>query len=383
MKRPIGTIEQLGPKLFRLRVSAGRDPITGQRRRPIKTFTGTQRQAEAELAKMIAAVGSQLVTSADISLAAYLNGYYLPHAERLRPSTYKNYKQRIDNQIIPLIGTTALDKLTPWVLDKWLVDMTRTGVPDGTRKYAQVVLRIALRQAVRWRMLEADPTEAVDKVRTRKYQPRVLTSDQAIATLGHFAGHPLEVVVSLALGGGFRRSEICGFLWDDVDFELGSIRVDQGYHAVGGYQDTKSENSDRTVGLPTWTMSALKRQRDKQDDKTVNKKYERMAMTPVVASREGTPIHPDNITHRYASHMKKLKTVPYVPLKELRHSHATLALESGTNIVVVSRRLGHGEVSTTDRFYVRPAPSEDTAATTRFEGLIAPPATPGDEASAA
>lgn len=44
----------------------------------------------------------------------------------------------------------------------------------------------------------------------------------------------------------------------------------------------------------------------------------------------------------------------FVPLKQLRHSHATRVLASGVDAVTVSRRLGHSTVSITDAFYLRP-----------------------------
>lgn len=61
----------------------------------------------------------------------------------------------------------------------------------------------------------------------------------------------------------------------------------------------------------------------------------------------------DVTRRRYASWCKK-ESLPYVPVQNLRHSWATNALEAGVNIAVVSKFLGHTDIKTTARFYLRP-----------------------------
>jgi integrase len=370
-RRPVGRIEQIGPTTWRIRVSAGRDPATGRRRRPTKTFEGSQRQAEGELARMVAATGVQPSTTST-TLADYLSGYFAPHAERLRPKTYRGYKREIDDHIVPFIGGMAMDKLTPWVLDQWMLSMRRAGIPDATRNYALTVLRIALRQAIKWRLLESDPTAAVERIETTPYVPQVLTAAEAGQYLDLFYGHALEVPVYLALGAGVRRSESLGLLWADIDMGAGSLTVSKGFHGRDGYQRTKTLRSARTVHFPSWVGESLARHRKRQDEQARFFVGER---TPVIASSTGTVLDPDHLSDRYKAFMDE-QAIRYVPLKDLRHSHATLALASGTDIAVVSRRLGHSQISTTDRFYVRPPASEDAAASSRFGGLVKPSARP-------
>lgn len=62
---------------------------------------------------------------------------------------------------------------------------------------------------------------------------------------------------------------------------------------------------------------------------------------------------PPQAARRYASWCKK-ESLPYVPVQNLRHSWATNALEAGVNIAVVSKFLGHTDIKTTARFYLRP-----------------------------
>ena len=63
----------------------------------------------------------------------------------------------------------------------------------------------------------------------------------------------------------------------------------------------------------------------------------------------------------------------WTSLKNLRHSHATIMLSAGVDVVTVSRRLGHSSVSVTDRFYLRPRRAADEGAASAFDALgVAP-----------
>ena len=50
----------------------------------------------------------------------------------------------------------------------------------------------------------------------------------------------------------------------------------------------------------------------------------------------------------------------------LRHSHASVALQTGQNIVVVSKRLGHANVSITSDIYAHALPGRQKQAADAF-----------------
>ena len=55
--------------------------------------------------------------------------------------------------------------------------------------------------------------------------------------------------------------------------------------------------------------------------------------------------------------------LPRIRLHDLRHSHATLALQAGVHPKVVSERLGHADISLTLNTYSHAIPAlEETAA---------------------
>jgi integrase len=71
----------------------------------------------------------------------------------------------------------------------------------------------------------------------------------------------------------------------------------------------------------------------------------------------GTPLDPSNVDrHVYAPIVTRAR-LPHIRFHDLRHTAATNLLAAGVPVEVVSRMLGHADVTTTLRFYrhVRPA----------------------------
>jgi integrase len=82
----------------------------------------------------------------------------------------------------------------------------------------------------------------------------------------------------------------------------------------------------------------------------------------VFAAEDGTYVHPDGFGKAFKQLQKKAG-VPTIRFHDLRHTHATLALQAGVHPRVVSERLGHSTVAMTLDTYshVIPALQEDAA----------------------
>ena len=84
----------------------------------------------------------------------------------------------------------------------------------------------------------------------------------------------------------------------------------------------------------------------------------------LVFTREnGSPVHPDSASRLFGGLVRRAE-VPRISLHDLRHTHATLALQAGVHPKVVSERLGHSTISITLDIYSHaiPAMQEDAAA---------------------
>jgi integrase len=140
----------------------------------------------------------------------------------------------------------------------------------------------------------------------------------------------LYLPVMIALHTGLRRGEVWGLTWDDIDFKKNQIKVSRSYDGP-----TKSGKS-RIIPLGLKLKQVLLAQNKKisynsiESSKIINKNYDpNPRLRGVCKKAEVRDIH----------------------FHALRHSFATLALESGVSPRLVSKQLGHSAVSTTLDIY--------------------------------
>ena len=170
------------------------------------------------------------------------------------------------------------------------------------------------------------------------YVPRLLTIGQTRRQLQGFYGHALEAWLIVDSCLALRPEEGYGVDWADIDMRSGITHIQRGVQWVAGHEvvvPPKTELSDRFLPLPRFAVRRLREIRNGRKGRIIGD------LTPSQAAR------------RYASWCKK-ESLPYVPVQNLRHSWATNALEAGVNIAVVSKFLGHTDIKTTARFYLRP-----------------------------
>jgi integrase len=95
-----GSMRQRGPSSWELRVHVGRDPDTGAKQYATKTVRGTKREAEKELARLVAQVDDgQVATMADLCEA-----WYAQHQPDWSPTTAQGYRAILDRHVLPRLG---------------------------------------------------------------------------------------------------------------------------------------------------------------------------------------------------------------------------------------------------------------------------------------
>src|SRR5207248_5063687 len=103
---------------------------------------------------------------------------------------------------------------------------TREGhLAPRTIQYMHSVLRAALNQALRWRMVHYNAAAMVSAPRGTRLEPRVLTPQEARRLLDAARGDRLEALYSVALALGLRQGEALGLKWSDIDMDAGVLRI--------------------------------------------------------------------------------------------------------------------------------------------------------------
>ena len=97
----------------------------------------------------------------------------------------------------------------------------------------------------------------------------------------------------------------------------------------------KTNQSRRTVALPRFAVKRLAQLRRSRSGRLVGK------------------LNANQVAARYSSWCRRM-SLPSVPPRNLRHTFGTLAIAAGADISVVARQLGHSDIKTTARYYLRP-----------------------------
>lgn len=162
-----------------------------------------------------------------------------------------------------------------------------------------------------------------------------------------------KVATHLLLITGCRRGEIMGLRWDRVDFANSKIKIDTNllYSAKRGiYEDTTKTGTVRFIKLPTETMELLRQYRRWYMELKI-KNGDRWQDTGFLFVKEnGEPMIPDGIT-AWLSEFSKRHDLPHINPHAFRHTMASILINSGKDVVSVSKRLGHAKVSTTTDIY--------------------------------
>lgn len=363
-----GQLIQRGERTWLIRVYAG--VISGKRKYLNYTVHGTKRDAQARLNKLLVdRDADRLVMPSRLTLADYLEQWKEKALKgRVAPRTFKTYEYNLERYIIPTLGGKKLTALTAWDIQGVYSDMTERGLSAGTVRHAHTVLRNALKQAVKWRMLPSNPADSVDLPQRDSAQKfRALTREQVERFLAAVADSPWKAVYHLMLNTGMRPGEVFGLTWEHVDLARGELVV---AHAV-------TYGPDR---VPTLSVPKTKKPRritfTQELAQILAEHREATASISnplglVFPNIEGELIHPNHWSKRdFKNALAAAGLASSVRLYDLRHSMATLALAAGIHPKVVSERLGHATTKLTLDTYSHVTPHMQEQAGEQLASLI-------------
>ncbi|MCW2853554.1 MAG: integrase family protein [Nocardioides sp.] len=352
-------------------------PLTGQRRSRSKSGYPTKKDASAALRSAIGAhERGRSVKASRRSVAVFLNEWHAAVQPGLRPSTWTNYRDYLDAYVIPIIGDTVLQDLTPVRLNLLyghLLEEGRVKRPGGlapkTVQNVHRMLHRALRDAVKWDLIPRNYAEDAEPPRAHRTRPTIwtpLSSRKFVKSVRHDRFYALWLLVVTT---GLRRGELAGLVKGDVDLELGRISPSQPRVVVDGraiQSHAKTRSGERSLALDPDTLDAL-------NDYLIAWEEERALLGQdtglLFVWPDGRPLHPDTITALFHKHCVAAG-LPRIRLHDVRHSYATAALKAGISPKIISERLGHSTAAFTLQTYTHVIPGMDEAAANAVAALI-------------
>ncbi|MEU6061107.1 tyrosine-type recombinase/integrase [Streptomyces sp. NPDC047097] len=284
-------------------------------------------------------------------------------AAHVSENTIDGYRVAVYHHLIPGLGAHRLEKLQPEHLERFYKKMQDSGSSAGTAHQAHRTLRTALNEAVRRQHLTTNPSSIAKAPKVEEEEVEPYTVEEVQHLLAEAAKHRNTARWVIALALGLRQGEVLGMQWDDVDFELGVIRVRRGRlrprykHGCGdccgrkpGFcpqkintrretKNAKSRAGQRPIGVPEELLQLLRRHKEDQARERTVARDLWTEKGYVFTSSTGEPLNPNTDYHKWKE-LLKAAGVRDARLHDARHTAATVLLILGVSDAVVDAIMG-------------------------------------------
>lgn len=241
-----------------------------------------------------------------------------------RPNTIKTKKSLFINWIEPIY----LEELSPgWYIQYW----QENGLKPRTIKSLLSILS-EYHTFKTGKTIESHKSQLSSVIRSEQTALlKTLTRPQAAKLIKLCKQNVSDdkLAVLIAIHTGMRKGEVFGLTWGDVDLLRGRIIVQRSYNGP-----TKNGKS-RIIPISSTLEKVL------------------LARMPINSDNciEDVKILKQFDPNPYLKALCKKADIPTITFHNLRHTFATLALESGKSPKIVQETLGHSNVSTTLDIY--------------------------------
>jgi len=238
---------------------------------------------------------------------------------------------------------------------------------NNTVRHYHSFLSSVLGVAVKWQLIPSNPCERATLPKKENSPPRYLDEEQAARLLALLDGEDVQyrTMIKMFMFTGMRREELCGLEWKDIDFKTAVIRIARASLYIpheGIITDTtKNASSTRYIKAPAIAIQLLKDYKRWQAQRRLSMGDRWIDCDRLFTKPDGSPIHPDTIGCWFRDFIKA-NDLPDISIHSLRHTNATLMINSGIPITTIAARLGHADPTTTTRIYTHAIQSVDAAA---------------------
>ena len=365
----MATIKKRGNS-YLIRVSCGYD-INGNHKEQSMTWKPdegmTKKQIEKELnrqAVMFEESGNHGFKTSTMKFQELAEEWFENYAKNaLRSITYER-KLQLTHRVYPAIGHLRIDKITAKHLQGFVNSLAKEGANEKTDKpLAPKTIRHNLSfisdvfsYAVRIDLVSDNPCRKVTIPKGEVEEKPIYSQEEIAQLLTAINGEPTKyrAFFFLIAYSGFRRSEMFGLKWKDIDFEnnIISIKRTSNYTSERGiYTDTtKTKRSKRVLKISPYIMGILKELKDEQDEEALRLGDKWVESDRLFVKWNGEPMN-NQTPYGWLKEFCEKNDMPFYGIHSFRHFAASALISSGLDVVTVSGALGHCNSGTTLNVY--------------------------------
>ena len=308
----------------------------------------------------------------NVTFEAFVKEHWLSdhvHDGQHKPSTISEYEYNA-GRLIDYFGSMQMNAIRAENIKRYINKLQREKSEDGTKLLSDSTkfqrfkaLRNILRYAYQMDYITSNPLDKVPSAQlSHKPHPKLregkdfMNREQVRQYIQCLNEEPLfyRTMVNLIIFTGLRRGEVVGLQWGDIDLEQRTLQVIRNVirdtkSESGIYIGTpKTEDGARTIALSSYLVGLLKSWKEEQ----VTRRGVLLPTAYVFSNAEDPywPLYPTTVT-AWVHDFEVKRALPKVSPHDLRHTAATLALQSGANLKTVQDMLGHADFKTTATYY--------------------------------
>lgn len=357
-------------------------PVTGKLKRKQKwhTFHGTKKEAEGKLGDLLtAAKDGTSIDPSKMTLGEWLREWFAASKKKWAPGTVERYEGIIERDLVPApIGRMRIQQLRSTHLESYYI---ASSLAPPTLVVHHSILQQAIRKAKKNGIIAVNIAVDLD------HKPRLNRKQHVAARLHCWTAGEARTFLAaagasssraaafytLALDSGARKGELCGLTWANLDLDAGKMHIVQQLLRAQKGEDHRrpkfgppKTGRPRTVSLSAETVALLRVHRKDQREFMMAHRSSYRDFDLVFAKdwtdlrkpteHIGEALQMNNLGQREYATLIKAAGVKPIKFHGMRHTMATLLLQAGTPVHVVTERLGHSKVEMTLEVYAHVLP---------------------------
>lgn len=320
---------------------------------------------------------------------------WLASKVRIGHSTLSDYETMLDSYLLPYFGLSKVETISRYDIERFRAELCEDELPtcivqarDEKRRLVQLerprarvkplqpgprtinkclgVLVSIFGYALDHKIVAGNVAARIEKLPEGQsgdapvIEENILTADELVHLIAH-AEDPYRIPIALAVFCGLRIGEAVGLKWSDIDWAQRTAKIRRQQRG-GVFFVPKTKASRRTIELPAALLEMLKFSQKKIGDN------EHDVVCPSV---RGKPMQASALLQRGLHPALQRAGIRIVRFHDLRHSFASNLLESGVDVVTVSKALGHANVQITLTIYAHAVPKARYGASDKMAALLA------------
>lgn len=328
-------------------------------------------KAEAQQAE--SQLKAQLTTASApkrMTVGQLYDEYMEQKKQEVRATTYDKTRRNLEYAVLPTFADAPIEKLNAQMMQKWKNDIGGRDLKIRSKQNYYKDFSTLINYAVQREYIPRNPLALVGNFRTTEFEApegmqyytpeeyRLYSAAALDVAKGSdaFADWAYYVFFSIAFYTGMRKGEINSLKWENIEGDTIKVRTTVSQKVKGDYIETrpKTISSLRDIKMPAPLLTIVSEHRARQasDSRFLDSYY--------VCG--GTKCLPDSTIEKRNQRYGKLAGVKHIRIHDFRHTHASLLINEGINVMEISRRLGHKDIKETLDTYAHLYPREEDKA---------------------